>query len=280
MNKVEVRSATYRVNISKGLGKLEVLDPEGGFCTQGYLSAPQMCHSDIPNIVSKHRINHQSGKLQVLDPKEKVVIYPTESTSRPRSCEGRQGSAGRKCYTPTKQISLCAVKPLPQSHNFTECIPPRTMDTTIIPSKSMAEKNDEKGTTRSVSQSIPNQKIDDKPEESSDEDDSSEENEGAPLQLLAEFFKAITDEDYQLAHKLCQMILIYEPENQQAKQFSPLIEEMLQIENEEETEDEDSEESDNEDSEETDNEDSSDSDESDDSSAGTSEDPSEDDTNK
>ncbi|XP_062852591.1 glutamate-rich protein 2 isoform X1 [Trichomycterus rosablanca] len=52
----------------------------------------------------------------------------------------------------------------------------------------------------------------------------------APLELLAEFLKAVMEKNYILAKKLCQMILIYEPENAEAKHFLPLIEERLLIE--------------------------------------------------
>ncbi|KAM4859505.1 glutamate-rich protein 2 isoform 1-T3 [Thomomys bottae] len=63
----------------------------------------------------------------------------------------------------------------------------------------------------------------------------------APLELMAEFLRAEMSRDYHLAKKLCEMILIYEPENPEAKEFFTLIEEMLLREKaqnvEEETED-------------------------------------------
>ncbi|KAI1884835.1 hypothetical protein AGOR_G00213930 [Albula goreensis] len=54
-----------------------------------------------------------------------------------------------------------------------------------------------------------------------------EEERQAPIELFAEFLKSVMDKDYILAKKLCQMILIFEPENPEAKQFVPLIEEKL-----------------------------------------------------
>ncbi|XP_031226424.1 glutamate-rich protein 2 isoform X6 [Mastomys coucha] len=67
-----------------------------------------------------------------------------------------------------------------------------------------------------------------------EEDSNNEEDEGpskketrAPLELMAEFLRAEMGRDYQLAKKLCQMILIYEPENPVAKEFFSLIEEIL-----------------------------------------------------
>nr|XP_055069170.1 glutamate-rich protein 2 isoform X3 [Misgurnus anguillicaudatus] len=69
------------------------------------------------------------------------------------------------------------------------------------------------------------------------EEEESEEHETAeghvPLELFAEFLQAVMTKNYQLAKKLCQMILIYEPQNSEAKNFLPLIEEKLLIETEE-----------------------------------------------
>ncbi|GAB1286412.1 Glutamate-rich 2 [Apodemus speciosus] len=86
-----------------------------------------------------------------------------------------------------------------------------------------------------------------------EEDSNNEDDEGpskketrAPLELMAEgFLRAEMGRDYQLAKKLCQMILIYEPENPVAKEFFSLIEEILlkekaQDEEDEEDSDEDS----------------------------------------
>ncbi|XP_036176554.1 glutamate-rich protein 2 isoform X5 [Myotis myotis] len=86
------------------------------------------------------------------------------------------------------------------------------------------------------------QVIDDKLSESTKDDgeddtsDKSNEDSGpkkdtrAPLELMAEFLRAEMSQDYHLAKKLCQMILIYEPENPEAKEFLVLIEEMLLME--------------------------------------------------
>nr|XP_043901184.1 glutamate-rich protein 2 isoform X1 [Solea senegalensis] len=45
----------------------------------------------------------------------------------------------------------------------------------------------------------------------------------APLDLLIKFLAAVTDRDFESAHQLCQMILIYEPDNPEASEFLPLI---------------------------------------------------------
>lgn len=95
---------------------------------------------------------------------------------------------------------------------------------------------------------------DEKPSDNSDDDDSGQENDDrkktAPLELMGEFLKAIMEEKYSLAKKLCQMILIYEPENPEAKQFIPLIEHKLLLESKLPEEDEESSEESSDDSEE------------------------------
>ncbi|KAL4636178.1 glutamate-rich protein 2 [Arapaima gigas] len=64
------------------------------------------------------------------------------------------------------------------------------------------------------------------------EEDCEKEPPRAPFQLFAEFLKSVMGKDYTQAHELCRSILIYEPENPEAKQFIPLIEEKLKMEQE------------------------------------------------
>uniref|UniRef100_A0A9L0IZI4 Glutamate rich 2 n=2 Tax=Equus asinus TaxID=9793 RepID=A0A9L0IZI4_EQUAS len=96
--------------------------------------------------------------------------------------------------------------------------------------------------------SCPNQQMtmvkNDTNDEDNDEDSTSNKDTHAPLELMAEFLRAEMSQDYHLAKKLCQMILIYEPENPEAKEFFSLIEEMLLMEKTQtlEEDDEDSEE--------------------------------------
>ncbi|XP_050967448.1 glutamate-rich protein 2 [Labeo rohita] len=83
------------------------------------------------------------------------------------------------------------------------------------------------------------------PHEAQSEEDGNESAEGhVPLELFAEFLQAVMTKNYQLAKKLCQMILIYEPQNSEAKSFLPLIEEKLLIEADEESDDDDDDDSD------------------------------------
>uniref|UniRef100_A0A2K6EK91 Uncharacterized protein n=1 Tax=Propithecus coquereli TaxID=379532 RepID=A0A2K6EK91_PROCO len=71
---------------------------------------------------------------------------------------------------------------------------------------------------------------DDTNDEDNDEDSNPKKDTCAPLELMTEFLRAEMGRDYHLAKKLCQMILIYEPENPEAKEFLALIEEMLLME--------------------------------------------------
>ncbi|XP_016416394.1 protein IFH1-like [Sinocyclocheilus rhinocerous] len=83
------------------------------------------------------------------------------------------------------------------------------------------------------------------PHEAQSEEDGNESAEGhVPLELFAEFLQAVMSRNYQLAKKLCQMILIYEPQNSEAKSFLPLIEEKLLIADEESDDDDDDDEDD------------------------------------
>ncbi|XP_066544057.1 glutamate-rich protein 2 isoform X2 [Amia ocellicauda] len=86
-------------------------------------------------------------------------------------------------------------------------------------------------------------------DDSEDEEDSEGDERKAPIELLGEFLQSVMDKNYTLANKLCQMILIYEPDNPEAKQFIPVIEEKLLIDQvEEESEEEEEEEEEEEDS--------------------------------
>ncbi|XP_056122077.1 glutamate-rich protein 2 isoform X4 [Rhinichthys klamathensis goyatoka] len=94
------------------------------------------------------------------------------------------------------------------------------------------------------------------PHEAQSEEEETESAEGhVPLELFAEFLQAVMTKNYPLAKKLCQMILIYEPQNSEAKSFQPLIEEKLLIEAEEESDDDDDDEFDTSDDDEDDVED-------------------------
>ncbi|CAF1224346.1 unnamed protein product [Adineta steineri] len=74
-----------------------------------------------------------------------------------------------------------------------------------------------------------NQPKNDETEESSSSDDDDEPIR-APIQLKIEFVNSIMFRQWELAQKLCQFMLIYEPNNSEAKQYAPLIDYMLEQE--------------------------------------------------
>ncbi|XP_053453114.1 glutamate-rich protein 2 isoform X2 [Nycticebus coucang] len=124
------------------------------------------------------------------------------------------------------------------------------------------EKNNEsclQDTDNKLSESTDDDE-DDTNDEDNDESSNAKKDTCAPLELMAEFLRAEMGGDYHLAKKLCQMILIYEPENPEAKEFFTLIEEMLLMEkaqnlkDDEESEEDSSDESEGESSEDQDDE--------------------------
>ncbi|KAM4024778.1 glutamate-rich protein 2 isoform 1-T1 [Anomaloglossus baeobatrachus] len=255
MNRTEACGVSSKVNLGKALGKLEVLDPEDEDYTKTNKSSPLKFNSQSAEFATKGPVSLQNGKLQVLGPEEEVVTPPCDAASRPGSAAGRQGSDGRKGYIPTKQIPLCTVKPVALSCNVPENSGTPSIQTDKSEEGQMQKTSptptnpDEKGTTGPQSLTIHND-FKGCLEESSDEDESDDDGR-APMELLAEFISAVMEEDYEVAHKLCQMILLYEPDNPEAKEFSPLIEEMLKIELGQSTDDEDSDDSDEETDEDT-----------------------------
>ncbi|XP_065214902.1 glutamate-rich protein 2 isoform X2 [Planococcus citri] len=56
-----------------------------------------------------------------------------------------------------------------------------------------------------------------------------DESMSAPTEILAEFLSALMLKDYPSALKFCKIILQYEPNHETAKQFYPLIQEKLSI---------------------------------------------------
>ncbi|XP_075687233.1 glutamate-rich protein 2 isoform X2 [Rhinoderma darwinii] len=224
MNRTEACGSASQVNLCKGLGKLEVLDPEDDDYLKASKSVSLVCNSHSPEFATKRPVSSQNGKLQVLGPKEEVVIQSYDAASS----------------SDIPDYNVGASLPMNNIENG------KMQKITSVPGNT-----DEKETTGPQSLAIHNGNIKRRLEESSDEDESDDETGRAPIELLAEFISAIMDKDYQVAQKLCQMILLYEPENPEAKQFSPLIEKMLQIEQQQSSEDEDSEDSDEETDEDT-----------------------------
>nr|XP_042716684.1 glutamate-rich protein 2 isoform X5 [Chrysemys picta bellii] len=213
----------------------------------------------------KDQKNGQNGRLHVFGPKEEVIIEPIQTM--PCMCRrtGEYSQHGwgtnqhgfgpestNKVYTPTKQISLCAAKSTfekwdASAKTIKKKNSSRIQETNLRSPQYIQETTDDKEknsrniekpannelSTEFPTNSIEDHNTDEQLSETTDDDESSSENEdrkiNAPIELLGEFLKAIMDQDYSLSKKLCQMILIYEPENTEAKQFLPLLEEKLLI---------------------------------------------------
>ncbi|CAF3054006.1 unnamed protein product [Rotaria socialis] len=74
-----------------------------------------------------------------------------------------------------------------------------------------------------------NQEKNHQKEENSSSDDDDEPNR-PPIQLKVEFVNSIMFRQWALAKKLCHFMLMYEPNNNEAKQYAPLIDYMLEKE--------------------------------------------------
>ncbi|XP_006866754.1 PREDICTED: glutamate-rich protein 2 [Chrysochloris asiatica] len=187
------------------------------FCSPSVAKAPSEKFYFSTNVLkhlvvscSKVHKSRQYEKLLVLDPKEKVMFEPNEAMS------GEQTK-----YIPDNQDGC----KLMDTENKTEAGPAgkNVIAKQVKNNKCCLQDNNDK-----LSESID----DDGEDDAIDEDDgnSSPNTVRAPLELMTEFLRAEMDRDYHLAKKLCQMILIYEPENPEAKEFFSLIEEMLLME--------------------------------------------------
>ncbi|XP_038193855.1 glutamate-rich protein 2 isoform X1 [Arvicola amphibius] len=250
------------------------LDPE--FCIpeipRNYLDKKDVVKA------SKSRPN---GTLLVFDPKEKVMIDPNKTMPQ---CFGRRPRLASKLYSSPTQISLgiantfsakkelCAKKTedkvsskssesRPSSRSIENKDVLTNQQSDLWLSSFLKERAGEVDKDTILAKHEKNsaycledieEKLSGSTDGDDDDDTNDEDDEGptkketrAPLELMAEFLRAEMGRDYQLAKKLCQMILIYEPENPVAKEFFSLIEEILlkeKAQKQEEEEEEDSEE--------------------------------------
>ncbi|XP_058156643.1 glutamate-rich protein 2 isoform X1 [Dasypus novemcinctus] len=222
----------------------------------------------VEKALKKVPKSRQNDRLLVFDPKEKVMIEPNEAMSG-KVLFGCRPRLASKLYTSATQVSLNVAKTVSEkkefsSKNIKNKVSLKNAENRVS-SKNIKNKDTLtnlhsnlwsssllKESPGEVSRAVIIEKqeknnkyclpnIDDKLSESTDddgEDDTNDEDDEksnydhtrAPLELMAEFLRAVMDQDYHLAKKLCQMILIYEPENPEAKEFSSLIEEMLLME--------------------------------------------------
>ncbi|XP_060112978.1 glutamate-rich protein 2 [Heteronotia binoei] len=264
------RPATPKVS-----GMLEVIAPEDGFVLEKCV--PLSRHNGLGRTdAMKEQKNWQNGRLHVFGPKEEVVIEPVqtvprigcrkESTSRPFTpskqillCTAKsldkQNIITRNSKNPKTTVRLHeSIQEEAEIHNdphLKDDLHKLNHVSERIGAKMESKDNGEneetfnnvektlhnEARTETQESNVDKQNADEKPSDSSDDDECScEQGNGeaekrtAPLELMGEFLKAIMERDYNLAKKLCQMILIYEPQNPEAMQFLPLIERKLQLE--------------------------------------------------
>ncbi|XP_013919243.1 PREDICTED: glutamate-rich protein 2 isoform X2 [Thamnophis sirtalis] len=223
-----------RQGASKVSGMMEVIAPEDGFILETCL--PLTRHNSLGRTdAMKEQKNKHNGRLHVFRPEEEVIIEPVQTVPRRNPLVAR---------IVKKKSPKVKVRP----HDCLE-----ESDEKMKNSKIDEKTVNNEVCTEPQKDSV-DKKNDEKPPDSSDDENNTGQtgNETqkriAPLQLMGEFLKAIMERKFILAKKLCQMILIYEPSNPEAKQFLPLIEKKLLLESQsagkedEETEEESSDE--------------------------------------
>ncbi|XP_034283096.1 LOW QUALITY PROTEIN: glutamate-rich protein 2 [Pantherophis guttatus] len=234
-----------RPGASKVSGMMEVIAPEDGFILETCL--PLSRHSSLGRTdAMKEQKNKHNGRLHVFGPEEEVVIEPIQTV--PRMGCGNEPTS--RPYTPSKQILLCTAKSLEKRNALAARIVKKKNPKMNVRPHDCLENADEKMKNSKIDEktvnnevctepqkdSVDKKKGDEKPPDSSDDENNTRQTDNetqkriAPLQLMGEFLKAIMERKYNLAKKLCQMILIYEPSNPEAKQFLPLIEKKLLLE--------------------------------------------------
>ncbi|XP_043381387.1 glutamate-rich protein 2 isoform X5 [Chelonia mydas] len=281
MNRCDVVWApgTPRTTTPKVSGMLEVIGPDDGFILEACLTmSRQNCLERIDTIEDQK--NGQNGRLHVFGPKGSMDVDQNLQTEFIRQqnkshyvqlnqlLKSKWDSSAKSIKN--KNSSRIQETNLRSPHYIQE-----TTDDKEKNSRNVEKPANNELSTEFQTNSIDDHNIDEQLSETTDDDESSSENEdrkrNAPIELLGEFLKAIMDQDYSLSKKLCQMILIYEPENTEAKQFLPLLEEKLLIESTQNFGDEEGEETDEGSSEDSE-EDTSSSDSSDDEGEGSSDD--------
>ncbi|XP_075385736.1 glutamate-rich protein 2 isoform X2 [Tenrec ecaudatus] len=183
--------------------------------------------------------NRQDDRLLVCDPKETAATGPNEAMS------GREVSSVNN----EKKVSLKHTDNRVSSKSTGNKDTLTHLQSKLWSSPFLKEGTGTVGKDANIAKQVKNTKYcpqdtKDKLSKSTDDDGEDDTNDKddetsnpnkvirAPLELMTEFLRAEMDRDYHLAKKLCQMILIYEPENPEAKEFFSLIEEMLLLEKE------------------------------------------------
>ncbi|XP_026999180.1 glutamate-rich protein 2 isoform X4 [Tachysurus fulvidraco] len=162
----------------------------------------------------------------VSDPQQKSIFKKTNVKHRPSRSEPHTGlqavsAADTNTHRRGKSHRPSAPVSTEEKSVSVECVPNLHEPVVQVPRQPGMPKCGSDQSTREEENG-------DEEEECEEEDEDTAEIR-APIELLAEFLKAVMERKYALAKKLCQMILIYEPDNPEAKHFLPLIEERLLI---------------------------------------------------
>ncbi|XP_064183237.1 glutamate-rich protein 2 isoform X1 [Anguilla rostrata] len=200
MNRLECVVESPKNLSNKAIGHQAVRRPDGVMVES--LDVQPRKDSTVP----VKEMEKELGKLEVVSIDGILPVETNESTSLTREYAG-------------STFSGC--KALRTDINIKGKQSPDTTDGT----GEQACAQDQPGSLQSADYLCMTSQDDSKPEEEGEI--SEDEEHRAPIELFAEFLKSVMDKDYILAKKLCQMILIYEPDNPEAKQFIPLIEEKL-----------------------------------------------------
>ncbi|XP_051753009.1 glutamate-rich protein 2 isoform X2 [Ctenopharyngodon idella] len=175
-----------------------------------------------------------SGKREEQDSSTKTEGHPSQNSETSNTTLKGHNSKSSRGYNASKAPSFRNVTT--HGHKLPKQVPPimtEKQGECEVQSESVHELHIQ------APQVVPSANDQD-PHETQSEEEENESAEGhVPLELFAEFLQAVMTKNYQLAKKLCQMILIYEPQNSEAKSFLPLIEEKLLIETEDESYDDD-----------------------------------------
>ncbi|XP_035264792.1 glutamate-rich protein 2 isoform X2 [Anguilla anguilla] len=245
MNRLECVVESPKNLSNKAIGHQAVRRPDGVMVES--LDVQPRKDSTVP----VKEMEKELGKLEVVSIDGILPVETNESTSlstysryKPKSAGGRSPakSSALKACTRRKELGCCrpddSTGPTDRTREyagstFSGCKALRT-DINIKGKQSpdttdgtgeQACAQDQPGSLQSADNLCMTSQDDSKPEEEGEI--SEDEEHRAPIELFAEFLKSVMDKDYILAKKLCQMILIYEPDNPEAKQFIPLIEEKL-----------------------------------------------------
>ncbi|XP_039505026.1 glutamate-rich protein 2 isoform X1 [Pimephales promelas] len=186
---------------------------------------------ETTNIKAPSSTRQPKAKPKEQDPSMKKEGNPSLNSETSSTSHNSKSSRG---YNASKAPSFRNVTT--HGHKLPKQVPPMMTEKQgecEVRSESVHEKHTQ--TPQVVSSAN-----DQDPHEAQSEEEENESAEGhVPLELFAEFLQAVMTKNYPLAKKLCQMILIYEPQNSEAKRFLPLIEEKLLTEAEEESDDDD-----------------------------------------